>query len=149
MKDKKVLPPTFLLVSIVAMLGLHYLFPVERIIPSPWNVLGAIPLACGLAINVVADNAFRRAKTTVKPFEESAALLTSGVYRVSRHPMYLGFVLILFGVAVLMRSLTPWFVIPVCAVVMDRVFIRVEERMLDEKFGRAWLDYRSKVRRWI
>jgi steroid 5-alpha reductase family enzyme len=102
------------------------------------------PVIAGVALNLVADGAFHRAGTTVKPFQESSALLTDGVYRYSRHPMYLGFVLILIGVAILLGSLTPWVVIPVFAVLMEVVFIRVEERMLAEKFGPAWLAYKKR-----
>ena len=71
MKDKKVLPPTYLLVAIVLMLVLHFLLPVYRFIPIPWNILGIVPLACGIALNLVADRAFHHAQTTVKPFEAS------------------------------------------------------------------------------
>jgi len=149
MKGKKVLPPTYLWVAMAIMLALHFLFPLTKIIPWPWSLLGVIPLAWGIALNLFADNAFRQAKTTVKPFEESAALLTSGVFRISRHPMYLGFVLSLIGLAVLLGSLAPFFVIPVFAVLMDGIFIQVEERMLEAKFGPAWLEYKAKVRRWI
>jgi protein-S-isoprenylcysteine O-methyltransferase Ste14 len=149
MKSKQVLPPTYLLVSIVAMVVLHFLLPVTTIIPLPWNVIGIIPLALGIAINIVADSALHKADTTVKPFEESAALVTSGVYRISRHPMYLGFVLILIGVAILVGSLMPYIVIPIFAVLMDRVFIQVEERMLEARFGEAWLGYKRQTRRWI
>jgi protein-S-isoprenylcysteine O-methyltransferase Ste14 len=58
-------------------------------------------------------------------------------------------VLILIGIAVLMGSLTPYSVIFVFVVLMEIVFIRVEERMLEEKFGGAWSAYKGKVRRWI
>ena len=149
MEGKKVLPPTYLWISIAIMLILNFLLPLTKIIPWPWNLLGIFPLACGLALNLIADNAFRTAKTTVKPFEESTALVTSGVFRTSRHPMYLGFVLFLIGIAVLLGSLVAFLVIPVFAALMDRVFIQVEERMLEAKFNQAWLDYREKVRRWI
>jgi protein-S-isoprenylcysteine O-methyltransferase Ste14 len=104
---------------------------------------------CRDASSIIADKAFREAKTTVKPFQESAALITDGVYRISRHPMYLGFVLILLGLAVLLGSLTPFIIVPVFVIVMDRVFIVVEERMLEEKFGQAWLDYKAQIRRWV
>ena len=55
----------------------------------------------------------------------------------------------LLGLAILLGSLTPLWVVPIFAIVMDRVFIVVEERMLAEKFGQAWLDYKAKVRRWV
>jgi protein-S-isoprenylcysteine O-methyltransferase Ste14 len=149
MKRKPVLPPTCLYVAIVLMLALNFLFPLKRIIPFPWDLLGLIPLALGIALNIVADREFRDAKTTVKPFQESAALITNGVYRISRHPMYLGFVLILLGLAILLGSLTPFLVVPIFAIVMDRVFVVVEERMLEEKFGQAWLGYKSQTHRWV
>lgn len=63
--------------------------------------------------------------------------------------MYLGFVLTLIGIAVLLGSLVAFFVIPVFAVLIDRIFIQVEERMLEAKFDQAWLDYKAQVRRWI
>ena len=149
MKRKPVLPPTYLWIAMIVMAALHFLFPVKRIIPFPSDLLGVLPLALGAALNIIADKAFRAAKTTVKPFQESAALITDGVYRISRHPMYLGFVLMLLGLAILLGSLTPLWVVPIFAIVMDRVFIVVEERMLAEKFGQAWLDYKAKVRRWV
>jgi protein-S-isoprenylcysteine O-methyltransferase Ste14 len=149
MKRKPLLPPTYLWAAIIAMVAFHFLFPLKRIIPFPWDLLGLIPLALGIVLNLMADKAFRDAKTTVKPFRESTTLITDGVYRISRHPMYLGFVLILLGLAVLLGSLTPFMMIPVFAVVMDLVFIVVEEQMLEEKFGQAWLDYKAAVRRWL
>ncbi len=149
MNSKRALPPTYLLVSIVVMVVLHFLFPVTTIIPLPWNVIGIIPLALGIVINIVADSALHKADTTVKPFEESTALVTHGAYRISRHPMYLGFVLILIGVAILLGSLSPYVVILIFAILMDQVFIKVEERMLKAKFGGEWQAYTLKTRRWI
>jgi len=149
MSDKRVLPPTYLFLAIVVMVMLHFLFPAVKVICFPWKILGAIPLVFGMVINIIASNAFDRIETTVKPFEESTTLITTGVFRISRHPMYLGMVFILIGIAILMGSLTPYTVIPVFAIVMDMVFIRVEEGMLEDKFAGSWLEYKDKVRRWI
>jgi protein-S-isoprenylcysteine O-methyltransferase Ste14 len=149
MKTRQFLPPTYVLIALVVMLVLHFIFPAIKLIPLPLNLLGLFPLIIGVALNLIADSAFRRAGTTVKPFQESATLLTDGVYSLSRHPMYLGFTLILIGAAILLGSLTPWVIIPVFALLMEVVFVRAEERMLGEKFGPAWLAYKKKVRRWI
>jgi len=149
MQAKKSMPTTYLFISIVVMTVLHSLFPAMRIIPPPWNLLGLVPLALGVIINLVADKAFHKANTTVKPFEESSALITRGVFRASRNPMYLGFVLILIGIAVLMRSLTPYVVVPAFAILIDRMYITVEERMLAERFGAEWEKYRQSTRRWL
>jgi len=149
MQAKRTMPTTYLLISIIVMTVLHSLFPAMRIIPPLWNLLGLVPLALGVIINLVADKAFHKANTTVKPFEESSALITQGVFRASRNPMYLGFVLILIGIAVLMRSLTPYVVVLAFAILIDRMYITVEERMLAEKFGAEWEEYRQSTRRWL
>lgn len=149
MPRKRVLPPTYLFLAIVAMAALHFAWPLAAVVPWPWNLLGGLPLVLGVALNLWADKALKVHGTTVKPFEESAALVTGGAYRLSRHPMYLGMVLILLGIALLLGSLTPYVVVPVFAVLMEAVFVRVEERMMRERFGEAWLGYTRQVRRWV
>lgn len=149
MKRSPILPPTYLGAAIATMVALHLLFPVKRVIPFPWNLLGLLSLALGVVLNIMADRDLRDAKTTVKPFQESEALVMTGAYRASRNPMYLGFVLILLGLAILLGSLSPFLAIPVFAVVMDRVFIVAEEGMLAAQFEGAWQDYKATVRRWL
>jgi protein-S-isoprenylcysteine O-methyltransferase Ste14 len=149
MDDKRTLPPTYVFLALVVMAGLHFLMPVATVILWPWRLLGIAPLGCGVIINVIADRSFRKAGTTVKPFQQSSALITNGIYRFSRHPMYLGIVLIVVGIACLMGSLAPFAVIPFLVLLLDRRFIRVEERMLEERFDEVWLQYKARVRRWI
>jgi protein-S-isoprenylcysteine O-methyltransferase Ste14 len=146
---KNVLPPTYLLVAIVLILLLHFIFPITQVIAMPWNLVGFLPLALGVALNLLADRALKEHQTTVKPFEESSTLITSGVYRLSRHPMYLGFVLILIGISLLLGSISPYIVVFALALLMEVVFIRVEERMLTDRFGDEWRQYTSRVRKWI
>jgi protein-S-isoprenylcysteine O-methyltransferase Ste14 len=149
MKSTKILPPTYLLIAMIAMLVLHFLFPVAWIVPPVWNLLGLVFLAAGVIMNLIADKAFHQAGTTVKPFEESSTLVTDGVFKISRNPMYLGFVLILTGTSMLLRSLSPFLIIFAYAFLVDRTFIRVEERMLAKKFGSSWEQYKSRTRRWF
>jgi protein-S-isoprenylcysteine O-methyltransferase Ste14 len=131
------------------MILLHFLIPLIKLISMPWKVIGLIPVIIGILLNLIADSAFRRAGTTVKPSMESTALITDGIFRLSRHPMYLGFLLILVGSAILLGTLSPWVIIPIFVVLIQVQFISVEERMLADKFGPTWLDYKRKVRRWI
>jgi protein-S-isoprenylcysteine O-methyltransferase Ste14 len=149
MKIKKIMPPTWLLIAIVTMLALHFLFPVVWIIPPLWNLLGLFFIASGMIMNLIADKAFHQAGTTVKPFKESSSLVTNGVFQISRNPMYLGFVLILTGIAVLLRSLSPYLVVFAFAIFIDRIYVKTEELMLAEKFGISWEQYKSKIRRWL
>jgi protein-S-isoprenylcysteine O-methyltransferase Ste14 len=145
----KIMPTTYLLLAMLVMIAIHFLFPGLLIIPPLWNLLGLIPLVLGVVINLVADGAFHKANTTVRPFEKSSVLVTDGVFGISRNPMYLGFVLTLIGIAVLLRSLTPYVVILIFAIWIQKKYITVEERMLAEKFGAEWQAYRQRTRRWL
>lgn len=148
-ESRKLLPPTCLLICLAGTVALHFLFPIARIIRPPYVLLGILPLAFGLAINVWADGIFKRESTTVKPFETSAALITDGPFRFSRHPMYLGMAAILLGVALLLGSAGA-FVGPVAMIVaMEALFIPHEERSLEATFGATYADYKKRVRRWL
>ena len=131
------------------MVLLHFLIPVSKIAPYPWNLLGILLLVIGVSLNLMADAAFKREQTTVKPFEKSAALVVTGVFQISRHPMYLGMVLILLGIAILMGTLTPLIVVVIFGILMELVFVRAEESMLEEQFGATWLAHKKKVRKWV
>jgi protein-S-isoprenylcysteine O-methyltransferase Ste14 len=139
----------YLFASLATIIVLHLFLPGAKIISAPWNLLGVLLVAVGIVLNLMADKSFKERETSVKPLEESARLVTTGVFRLSRHPMYLGFVLILLGAAVLSGSMTPFLVVLVFLVFMDTVFIRFEEKKLAQTFGDAWLDYTHLVRRWI
>ena len=143
------LPPTYFFLAIAVMAALHFLLPGETVVRYPLSLTGAIPLLAGAILNLMADRAFKNHKTTVKPFEESTALITTGAYRICRHPMYLGMVLMLLGLAVLLGSLLPFMAIPIFAIFMQLHFVRVEEQMLEKRFGKSWLAYKRRVRRWI
>jgi protein-S-isoprenylcysteine O-methyltransferase Ste14 len=149
MNARKIIPPVYLLLSIAVMVSLHFLFPGATVLNFPWQLLGVIPLAVGIGFNLVADRSFKNYNTPVKPLEKSTTLVTHGVFRVSRNPMYLGLVLILLGIALCMGSLTPYLVVFLFAIFIDIVFIRFEEKKLEETFGEAWLEYTKSVRRWV
>jgi protein-S-isoprenylcysteine O-methyltransferase Ste14 len=149
MKDPKILPPAYLLIAMISMVVLHFVLPIVRLIPAPWNVLGIVFLLAGITLELLADSLFHRVGTTVKPHEEPSTLVTRSVFRISRNPMYLGFAFLLAGIALLLGTLTPFLVIPLFMILIDRLFISIEEKMLEVKFGRTWMTYKQKVRRWI
>jgi protein-S-isoprenylcysteine O-methyltransferase Ste14 len=146
---KAVLPPACFLIAILLTVALRLLLPFRELIPLPWRLVGLVPLLVGIMLNILADRSLKRHKTTVKPFEASRVLVTEGVFRVSRHPMYLGMILITAGIAVLLGSLTPWFILPLFALFLDARFIRIEESVLEATFGEAYRGYKKQARRWI
>jgi len=146
---KKPLPPTYFLGALILSGLLHFIVPLAMLLDWPWRGVGVLPLIVGIVLNMTADKAFKQRNTAVKPFEESSVLITDGVFRLSRNPMYLGMVMILIGVALLAGSATPWTAVVLFAVLMDRLFMVPEERMLEQKFGEAFSRYKRNVRRWI
>lgn len=146
---KKTLPPAYLFLALIAQLVLHLAWPVHRYWGVPLNLIGLGPLAAGAWLNVAADREFKRHQTTVRPFERSSALVTVFPFALSRHPMYLGLTLILLGTALLFGTVSPLLPAATFALLMDRHFIPVEERMLGETFGAEWERYRERVRRWL
>ena len=146
---KPILPPAYFLLALVATILVARLSPGWSVASLVFGVVGGGLLVAGLAINLVADKAFKSSGTTVKPFEESSALVTSGIFRFSRNPMYVGIVLMLVGVSLLNGSIIGVIPALLLAVFLDRRFIRVEEKMLAEKFGDAWQTYAAQTRRWL
>jgi protein-S-isoprenylcysteine O-methyltransferase Ste14 len=146
---RRVLPPVYFLVSLVAMLALHRLFPVVRLFGPPASFVGTVLLVVGIAIVATAAATFKRAGTPIVPFEHSTVLVTTGLYRFTRNPMYLGLVTVLLGVAVLCGTLGALLPIPVFVWTLTARFIEGEERFLEEIFGEAYASYRRRVRRWL
>ncbi len=149
MQSFKIKPPAYLLIALVVASALGVFLPVMMLIPLPWNLLGVLPLALGIIINIYADQIFHQADTPVCPFEVSSTLIINGPYRLTRNPMYLGFMLALFGVAVLLRSVTPYLMVIAFGLLMDRMFIRMEEQKLAARFGAEWAEYKRRTRRWL
>lgn len=145
----RITPPKYVYLAIALMAALHFLLPGRDVLDAPWIFLGVPPLAVGIALDLAADGAFKKRGTSVKPLEETTTLVTDGAFGVSRHPMYLGFTLILLGIALLAGTLTPFAVVVLFAVFIDAVFIRFEEQKMERTFGKEWRAYKRRVRRWL
>jgi len=105
----------------------------------------------GLAVILAGVISFRRAKTTVNPLkpETATALVTGGVYRYTRNPMYLGMLIVLLAWAVYLSAPASLLVVVVFWLYIDRLQIRPEEEALVRLFGSTFTDYMSRVRRWL
>lgn len=145
----KKMPPTYFFILIGIAILLHFVFPIKKVIFPPYTYLGFAFIALGAVVNIWADLLLKRKKTTVKPHKKPTQLITSGPFGISRNPQYLGFAAILFGIAVNHGTLIT-FVSPIAfAILMETIFIPMEERKLEKAFGKRYLEYRKKVKRWI
>jgi protein-S-isoprenylcysteine O-methyltransferase Ste14 len=142
-------PPDMILVFIGFEILLHYLFPVKQIVTSPLNYLGILLIILGAIPNFWIYFYFKNKDTTTKIYETPKVLVTSGLFRISRNPNYFGMVIVLLGIALLLGSLIT-LVFPILFLVLTDIFvIRKEEKNLEKKFGKRYLQYKNKVRRWI
>jgi protein-S-isoprenylcysteine O-methyltransferase Ste14 len=144
-----ILPPVVLLAAVVLSVALDHWMPLVQLWGRPWNWVGGGVIIAMLTLNTCCALEFRRRGTTVVPFRESSALITDGLYRSSRNPIYLSMVVLLCGLAVALGSLSPWLVPPLFMVIIARRFIRHEEAMLTETFGDEYRQYCRRVRRWL
>jgi len=149
--ENRIPPPVVAIVCGLAMWWVSASAPGIFLGDTARVVLTFVPAAGGLAIILVSTLAFRRSRTTVNPLKPEAAsvLVTSGVYRISRNPIYVGFALILVGWAVYLAS--PLSLTGVVAFVLfiDRFQIVPEERAMAKLFGAEFSRYRAEVRRWL
>lgn len=149
--ELKIPPLVLLAASGLVMFGLSLIAPALAF-PLPRKTVIAGTLAVvGACIAVAGVIAFRTSGTTVNPTtpEKSSTVVSGGVYRFTRNPMYLGFALILSGWAAYLSNTASLLVLPAFVAYMNEYQIKPEERVLLTKFGAPFADYMALVRRWI
>ena len=149
MVKRTIYPPVWLLLGLTAVFTCNEYFSGPRFTSFSGQVLGGVFIVIGLWLLVSAGGLFTRAKTGVIPFRNVSALVTDGVYRFTRNPMYLGMSLVLLGCAITVGASIALLVPPVFAVIIELRFIRPEEAMLRDIFPDQFAAYCGRVRRWI
>ena len=140
---------------LIYLAGLAVGFALEALLASSsvpaavqWG-LGGVLVVAGVALLLSFNTAFSRRGTAVEPWKPTTAIVTTGPYRITRNPAYLGMALVYAGVALMSDALWVLAPLPVVLAVVDRGVIAREERYLERKFGQEYLDYKSRVRRWL
>ena len=149
--ELKVPPLVLLLVLALAMWFAAMPLP-SLAFTLPWRHGLAVTVSgVGILFLLAGGYAFQKAKTTFNPMKPDAAssVVTSGIYRVSRNPMYVGFLLALTGWAIWLSHPLPFLFLPVFVLYMNRFQISPEERALSAKFGDEYDRYKHSVRRWL
>ena len=142
-------PPVVELMFIVIAYFLGRFVPLSFVAPAIVRYVGLAMTFVGFLLGIGAFIEFRKAHTTLDPHGSAKQLVTSGIYRFSRNPIYLGFLLMVIGLP--LNSGLYWGIVlaPFYVLMMYRLIIQHEEAYLARKFGKTYTGYTSRVRRWL
>ncbi|WP_230818135.1 methyltransferase family protein [Rheinheimera aquimaris] len=146
------IPPLVLVTLFALAMWLLTLVVPAVTLPAVWHlVLAGIFAISGAGVALAGVLAFRRANTTVDPRvpQQSSSLVIRGIYRYSRNPMYLGFLLLLLALTCYLMNVAAMALLPLFVLYMNRFQIVPEERFLLQKFGADYQAYCERVRRWL
>jgi protein-S-isoprenylcysteine O-methyltransferase Ste14 len=147
--NKNIHPPIVALLFIVIAYFLGRFAPLPFVVPPILRNIGLLLTFVGFLLGIGAFVEFRRARTTLDPHGSTKQLVTSGIYRFTRNPIYLGFLLMVIGLP--LNSGLSWGVVlaPFYILTMNRLVIEREEIYLEKKFKDVFTSYKSRVRRWL
>lgn len=145
----KLPPPLIFMVFILLALGGEYTWPTSLIGLEALRYIGWGLCSFAFVLAITAALQFLKAKTHIEPWRPAQSLILSGLFRYSRNPIYLAFILFTIGLGISLNSL--WVMlstIPATWVLQHFVILK-EERYLTAKFGKQYLEYCARVRRWF
>jgi protein-S-isoprenylcysteine O-methyltransferase Ste14 len=141
--------PLYYVAGFLIGAGLEAAFPIGRP-PLAITLVGtALGLGAWLALDGAAMLSFKRARTSMIPMRPSSALVTTGPYRFSRNPMYLGMAFLYVAIALPLGLVWPLIALPLVIAAVDQLVIAIEEAYLVRRFGQPYCDYMAAVRRWL
>ncbi|HMV29107.1 MAG TPA: isoprenylcysteine carboxylmethyltransferase family protein [Anaerolineales bacterium] len=147
--NKYIHPPIVAMFYIIVALLLGYLVPVLAGMSQTLKNIGLGITFVGFLCGVGAFLEFRKARTTLDPHGSVKTVVTGGIYRFSRNPIYLGFLFMVIGFPLAYGSLWGLVISPFFMVTLSRLVIEKEEAYLEKKFKEQYTSYKSRVRRWL
>ena len=142
-------PPLLFLGLFLLSVGLNLVVPITVTSPLLRQGAGVLTVVAGLAIGWWAIFCMKRAHTSPDPGQPTAALVTTGPYRITRNPIYLGLSLAMLGFSLMAGTWWGLLLMPILLLLVTRLIVRVEEAYLLSRFGKRYEDYLSRVHRWI
>lgn len=146
---QKLLPPTLFLICLIISALFHIGLPMFVLFDNLYHWLGIPLIAIGMYLAVSGSILFSTKKTNINTFKDPDKLVTTGLFRISRNPMYLGFLLALIGAWWLMGSLTAGIGSALFFFAAHYWYIPFEEKRCREVFGEDYINYQRSVRRWL
>ncbi|MDU8944855.1 methyltransferase family protein [Ovoidimarina sediminis] len=142
------LPPVWLGLFAALAWGQSRLLPMNMF-GTFGDVAGGVLVVAGIGLALLAVREFARARTTVIPHQQPSALVSSGIFRLSRNPIYLGDAFILLGLVLWWDAVLSLVLVPAFMALIQARFIRAEEARLEAAFPEAFADYSARVARWF
>lgn len=146
---RKLVPPIWFLIMTLVQITLYYLAPKTFVFSKIIMLFGILLMVLGISLLMFAANQFRKVETPVRPFEQSTKIVKSGLYSLSRNPMYLGMLLMSVGSAFTLRDANTLIAPLALFIIISQGYIKEEEIFLEKLFGQSYLDYKKSVRRWF
>ncbi len=143
------IPPIIYLIALLAGLLIDYFYPIGFLPESVSVWFGVLLTPVAIPIALFAVQALKRVETPIDVRKPTTAIVTGGIYRLSRNPMYVSLAVVYFGIACWVNSLWILLLIVPVLIVVDQGIIKREEQYLEHKFAGEYLQYKSEVRRWI
>src|SRR5665213_3250224 len=144
-------PPLFYVVIFLAALFLQNKFPINAILfrGQGFKILGIIFIFIALFFLIKSLRQFIQSKNTVVTMLPASSLQTTGIYRITRNPMYLGLAIVYLGLSCLIGNWWNFILFPFLLLLVQQYIISKEEKYLDRRFGKEYAAYKHKVRRWL
>lgn len=149
--ELKIPPPIIAILCALGMWQIAQYTPPYLVAPSlKWGIV-VFFIVIGAAFDISALLAFRRHKTTINPLhpEKTSAMVSAGVYQITRNPMYVGMACFLMAWVAYLETSSALLGVIVFVLYITKFQIKPEERMLTELFGDAFIQYQQRVRRWL
>lgn len=146
---KKLITPLLFFLCFVSMFVLTLALPQLSFIPTPWNYLSFLLIVLGLSLVRRTQKRFKAEATEIHTFRAPKKLVTTGLFRFSRNPVYLGFFIALLGWAMVLGNAAAFDGALLFFVAAHFWYIPFEENALEMAFGKDYLSYKGKVRRWL
>jgi protein-S-isoprenylcysteine O-methyltransferase Ste14 len=150
MRSKRMrnIPPTYFYACIIGIVLVFFLFPQFNIISFPYNLVGIVFLVLGFYFVIDSYYTFK-SKGTSEDFTRSTRVVDSGLYGLSRNPMYIGGLLLLVAICILFGNILSFVFTLVFFLIINFKFIPFEEEKMEKEQGKAYIEYKNKVRRWL
>lgn len=147
--DVKIHPPVLLVVHILVAWLLGRYVALQVALPSILSTVGLGLAGLGFLLGLLSLYEFMKARTTLNPHGSVTSIISSGIYRLTRNPIYLGMIFMLIGFPLTFGNVWGIPLAPVFIFLMNKLVIEHEEAYLEKKFGDVYTGYKSRVRRWL